>query len=96
MSLDLSVSLMSSVAKPNNTSDFRVWWLHTRNTSLLNGVTILSKQTVHLERTLILLKGKRSCALLLSTEDPISESSPGSNYQDFTDSIIILLITDFL
>lgn len=46
MSLALSVSLMSSVAMPSNTSDFRVWWLHTRNESLLNGVTILTKQTV--------------------------------------------------
>lgn len=41
MSLDLSVSLTSSAAVPSNTSDFRVWWLHTRNTSLLKGVTIL-------------------------------------------------------
>lgn len=45
MSLDLSVSLTSRVAMPSNTSDFRVWWLHTRNSSLLNGVTILWKQT---------------------------------------------------
>ncbi|KAK0144232.1 hypothetical protein N1851_017408 [Merluccius polli] len=35
------VWLTSSVAMPSRTSAFRVWWLHTRNTSLLNGVTIL-------------------------------------------------------
>lgn len=49
MSLDLSVSLTSSVAMPSSTSDLRVWWLHTRNTSLLNGVTILLRQTVSLK-----------------------------------------------
>lgn len=41
MSLDLSVSLTSSTAVPSSTSDLSVWWLHTRNTSLLKGVTIL-------------------------------------------------------
>lgn len=48
MSLDLSVSLTSSVAMPSSTSDFRVWWLHTRNTSLLNGVTITVSGCFHL------------------------------------------------
>lgn len=48
MSLDLSVSLTSSVAMPSSTSDLRVWWLHTRNTSLLNGVTITVSGCFHL------------------------------------------------
>lgn len=51
MSLDLSVSLTSSVAIPNNTSDLRVWWLHTRNTSLLKGVTILLATRGHWRET---------------------------------------------
>lgn len=42
--LAFSVSLISSVANPNKMSAFRVWWLQTRNTSLLTGVTILGKQ----------------------------------------------------
>lgn len=85
MSLDLSVSLTSSVAMPSNTSDFRVWWLHTRNTSLLKGVTILLKQTVGTCNAMILSDDKKSGSSLLSTGDLISDRPVGSNFQDFTD-----------
>lgn len=85
MSLDLSVSLTSSVAMPSNTSDFRVWWLHTRNTSLLKGVTILLKQKVGTCNALLLSDDKKSGSLLLSTGDLISDRPVGSNFQDFTD-----------
>lgn len=48
MSFDFRVSQTSSTAMPSSTSDFRVWWLHTRNSSLLNGVTITVSGCFHL------------------------------------------------
>lgn len=89
ISLDLSVSLTSSVAMPSSTSDFRVWWLHTRNTSLLKGVTILLKKKNPQKKRLnaLMLLDERECVCLAFCPQRIcfQKALQGLTCQGFTD-----------